>query len=124
MSSTAEKRLSGDPSLILTNAPAANVAAVVTFPAVVGFKNSVITFSLSASGITPAVARATLVFTQGGVVKTLGFQMPAAQLGPMQFSFTSHPIEGDENTSIVLTLPAMGASQTGEAWMTGYLSAA
>src|SRR5258706_7930571 len=116
MSANMEKRLAGDPTLLLDSAPAANVAAVVTFPAVAGAKNSLVSTCFSVSGATPAVARATIAFTKGGVATTFGIQLPAAQIGPVFLNFSNHPIEGDENTSIVITLPAMGATQTGEVW--------
>lgn len=122
MSANFEKRLGGDPTLLLDAAPAANNAAVVTFPAISGAKNSLVTACFSVSGATPAVARATIAFTRGGVATTFGIQLPAAQIGPVFINFSNHPIEGDDNTAIVITLPAMGATQTSEVWATGYTS--
>jgi len=121
MSASGDKRSYGDPSILLDAAPAANAAAVVTFPAVAGQKNTLISVCFSASGATPAVARATIVFTKNGTATTFGIQFPAAQNGPTFLNFVSHPIEGDANTAITITLPAMGATQTGEVWATGYL---
>lgn len=115
-----DKRLYGDPTILSDNAPAANTPAVVTFAAAAGLKNSLIAVCFSTSGTTPAVARATIVFTKGGVVTTFGIQLPAVQGGPVFLNFGSHPIEGDVNTAITITLPAQGATQTGEVWAMGY----
>lgn len=123
MSATLEKRLSGDLPRVEFHAPAANIIATVTFAAQVGIKNSVVQFGLSKSGTTPAVSSATLVYTKGGTVKTLTFLIPAAQIAPIVVNFASHPLEGDANTAITLTLPAMGATESGAVWMTGYESA-
>lgn len=117
-----ERRLGGDPGILLDAAPAANNAAVVTFAAVSGAKNSLIAVCFSVSGATPAVARATIALTKNGVATTFGVQLPAAQIGPVFLNFSNHPIEGDDNTAITITLPAMGATQTGEVWATGYVS--
>ena len=63
--------------------------------------------------------RATLTWTYNGVAQTVGLQVPIG-FSQLVLDFGNNPIEGDSNTAITLTLPALGASGDGEAALFGF----
>lgn len=125
MAANAEARLTAPVNLEQTDVPATNTAAVATFAAGADSRNYVTVAILSATGTAPAAGSyiATLAFTQDGVAKSLSIALPAAAFAPVVLNFGSHPIEGDVNTAITLTVPALGAGAQSVAQLIGFVRA-
>ena len=93
-----------------TTASSAGGSAVATIAAAADTKTYVVMAIISSEGTTPALGRATLTYTKDGVAQTIGLRFPASAFAPVVLNFGSHPIEGDANTAVVLTVPALSAA--------------
>lgn len=120
MTVSAETLLAGSPDQYVNHNPIANTPAVATMIAAVDKHNVATMAILSASGVVAAVVRATLAFTKNGVAKTIGIEIPATAMAPIILDFGTHGIVSDKNTTIVLTLPALGAAIIGEVNLIGF----
>lgn len=114
-----EAKLGASVNTVSDSGAVVNGSAAASFGAVAETANYVTKVILSASGTIAAAVRATLAWTKDGVANTLGIQIPVG-FSNLVIDFDNHPIEGDPNTAITLTLPALGASGTGEAVLLGY----
>jgi len=116
-----EKRMTATPEVVASTS-AVNAPATATMPAVVGSRNYATMAIMSFNGAIAAAVRATLTWTKDGSAKTIGIQLPPATLGPVILNFGDHPLEGDDNTAITLSIPALGAAITGEATLMGFVN--
>jgi hypothetical protein len=105
-----ELKISASSEKVVSTAGGAGAGATATIAAAVGTKSYAIMAIISSEGTTPAIGRATLAWTKDGVAQTLGIRFAAAAFAPIVINFGSHPVEGDPNTAIVLTVPALSAA--------------
>lgn len=119
MANTEVKLSASGEKVVSVNATAAS--AIATIAAAVDIK-SYVTAAILSDGSTAAVtsARATLIYTKDGVAQTIGIQLPNAAVAPVMLNFGSHPIEGDTNTAITLTIPTRGTGNVAEATLIYY----
>jgi len=108
MAANAEVKLVASSEKTVTSAAAG--IATATIAAVADTKSYVLMAIISSEGTTPALGRATLTYTKDGTAYTIGLRFPASAFAPFVLNFGSHPIEGDVNTAIVLTVPALSAA--------------
>lgn len=117
MGANAETKLVASGEKTISNAGAG--AQTATIAAAAGIKSYAIMAIISSTGATPAAGRATVAYTKDGTAYTLGVQIPAAAFSPIVLNFGTHPIEGDENTAITLSVPSLSAG-TQEATLVYY----
>lgn len=123
MAATAELKLTGSAEVSQTSGTQVNATATATFAAVAGKKNYVQKAIISAAGTIAAAVRATITYTKDGAAQTIGIQIGVnfTNTGVLVVDFANNPIEGDDNTAITLTVPALGAAGQGEATLVGFV---
>lgn len=117
-----EGRIGSSAEKSSTSGAVTNGTAAAAFAAAAGFKNFVQMVIISTVGTIAAAVRATVTYTYGGVAQTIGVGVSATP-GAIVLNFGSHPIEGDDNTAITVSMPALGASGIGEATLIGLVRA-
>lgn len=122
MAASAEIKLVGSAEKANTSGQITNGSAAATFAAVAGTKHYVQKAIISASGTIAAGVRATLTWTKDAVAQTVGISIPIGftNTGIAVIDFGNNPLEGDDNTAITLTIPALGAAGIGEAAIIGF----
>lgn len=119
MAST-EARLTAPIDLVSSVTAGANAISAATFAAVADYKNTAVMAIISANLAIVAGVRVTLAWTRDGTAQTIGIQLPNAAISPIFINLGAHGIEGDANTAITLTIPALGAAVSGEAVLLGF----
>lgn len=119
MPARVDQRLTGSSRAANSSGTITNGAATATFAAAASTKHYVQRAVLTAKGTIAAGVRATLTWTYNGDAQTAGFQIPIG-FSQLVLDFGNNPIEGDSNTAITLSMPALGASGDGEACIFGF----
>jgi hypothetical protein len=117
MAATAELKLTAASEIAVDSGAQAGTATA-TMAAAAGIRNYAQMAIISCNGNTPAAGRVTLTWTRATVAQTIGIEFAAAAFAPVVINFGNHPIEGDTNTAITLTVPTLG-TQT-EAVLVGF----
>lgn len=119
---TAETKLTASAEKSVTSGLQTNLTAAASFAAVAGVKQYVQKAIISASGTIAAAVRATLTYTKDATPQTIGILIGVnfTNTGVLVIDFSNNPIEGDDNTAITLTIPALGAGGNGEAALVGF----
>ena len=117
-----DQKMVGSASKANTSGTVTNGTATATFAAAAATKHYVQKALISCKGTIAAGVRATLTWTYNGALQTVGLQVPIGytSTGIVALDFGSNPVEGDENTAVTFTLPALGASGDGEVTLIGF----
>lgn len=107
---------------VFSQANQSNGTATVTISAKPNLRFIVCSVSVSADGIPAAAVEFTLKDGSGNYMEA--FRIPAAAFSAIVINYGAHPLMGATNSTVVATLPGLGAGITGQVVVKGFFATA